>query len=463
MLLTIPTYRLQDAAKTAHAYRKHFRRFGHETPILVFDDSPVDIWKRDFPEFMQQAPTGTLYVGPVEKEQYLERLIEGVGPSYESGIRKLLRPSYGGNRNFTLLYTLGNLFMSFDDDMTPFALESRESLTLGKNEIFSGVFRRKQEVQQKSVLREYDLVRAYLEILGREVQQAPSSFLRGDTLQDSMSELYSNTSLSSVHEGAENTLVLQPGFVNEKARVIVAQSFKTGFADLDAVDFAKDILDANNHTQHISLIYLARNHRPCVTSTNWRFETGVAAYDNREGLPPFIPTELRTEEYIFRIFLQHYDLAAAHVDAVQGHLRATTMRRSISYDIFNEEVVSVLREKLRLLTKDIAPTTIAFERDGHIGSQDAARMIEHVRVYHAAALERATHETEARSKDYFFQFAEDLEHYYCGFQLEPFRSHVEGIVVKELESIIEAMEIWPSVLEAASDIQQKGNPPMRRI
>ena len=40
----------------------------------------------------------------------------------DSLVRNLFRPSYGGNRNFTLMYSLGHYLVSADDDMRPHAL-----------------------------------------------------------------------------------------------------------------------------------------------------------------------------------------------------------------------------------------------------------------------------------------------------------------------------------------------------
>ena len=47
-------------------------------------------------------------------------------------MKNLFRPSYGGNRNCALMYTLGELVVSSDDDMRPYALmeDSPESLEI---------------------------------------------------------------------------------------------------------------------------------------------------------------------------------------------------------------------------------------------------------------------------------------------------------------------------------------------
>ena len=56
----------------------------------------------------------------------------------ESLVRNLFRPSYGGNRNFTLMYTLGCLMVSADDDMRPHALIESSPESLHVDEISRG-------------------------------------------------------------------------------------------------------------------------------------------------------------------------------------------------------------------------------------------------------------------------------------------------------------------------------------
>ena len=80
------------------------------------------------------------------------------------------------------------------------------------------------------------------------------------------------------------------------------------------------------------------NFRPAVTNRNWRMDCGVAGYDNTFGLPPFFPTRLRFEDYIYRLWIQQDGVAAAHVDAAQNHTKSNYMRNPPAAEIFNEEV-----------------------------------------------------------------------------------------------------------------------------
>ena len=53
-------------------------------------------------------------------------------------MKNLFRPSYGGNRNCTLMYTLGGLMVSADDDMRPYALMEDSPESLGDEEVCRG-------------------------------------------------------------------------------------------------------------------------------------------------------------------------------------------------------------------------------------------------------------------------------------------------------------------------------------
>ncbi len=117
----IPTFRLRDVGATVEAYDEHFWRNGHSVPMIVFDDSSPANQEKYF-SLLEQTRThnDVLYVGPQEKEQFLTYLNRRLRDKrLELLVKNLFRPSYGGNRNYTLMYTLGGLMVSSDDDMRP--------------------------------------------------------------------------------------------------------------------------------------------------------------------------------------------------------------------------------------------------------------------------------------------------------------------------------------------------------
>ncbi len=106
---------------------------GHALNLIVFDDSSLVSQQKYF-ELLEHTRTHNdlFYVGPHEKEQFLGYLNRRLHDARLEGlVRNLFRPSYGGNRNCALMYTLGGLLVSSDDDMRPYALmeDSPESTT----------------------------------------------------------------------------------------------------------------------------------------------------------------------------------------------------------------------------------------------------------------------------------------------------------------------------------------------
>jgi len=256
----IPTHRLRDVGETIELYDEHFWRNGHSVRLVVFDDSTPTNQQKYYPLLEQTRTHLELqYVGPREKEQFLgylnsrlrDRRLEGL-------VKNLFRPSYGGNRNFTLMYTLGELLVSSDDDMRPYSLIEDSPESLGDREVCRGRLHRTGE--NGYVRKSFNIVAAFLDVLGKPVGDIPENYDRGELLIDSAMDLETNATKGLVRE---NSLTLQPGAVSDSSVVKIAQTF-----------------------------------RPAVTNLNWRMDCGVAGYDNTFGLPPFFPTRLRFEDYI---------------------------------------------------------------------------------------------------------------------------------------------------------------------
>ena len=130
----IPTYRLRDVGETVEHYDEHFWRNGHSVRMIVFDDSSPANQEKYYPLLEQTSTHNDLYyVGPREKEQFLAYLNGRLRDKRLEGlVKNLFRPSYGGNRNYTLMYTLGGLMVSADDDMRPYCLMEDSPESLGR-------------------------------------------------------------------------------------------------------------------------------------------------------------------------------------------------------------------------------------------------------------------------------------------------------------------------------------------
>ena len=114
-------------------------------------------------------------------------------------------------------------------------------------------------------------------------------------------------------------------------------------------------------SRRLNDLYVLVNFRPVVTNRNWRIDCGVAGYDNTVGLPPFFPTRLRFEDYIYRLWIQQPGIAAAHVDSAQTHTQETTyMRNPMAAEVFNEELCNLLKKKIKSSLTKINDLSISF-------------------------------------------------------------------------------------------------------
>ena len=140
LFFVIPTYRLREVGETVEHYDEHFWRNGHSVRMIVFDDSSPANQEKYYP-LLEQTKTHTdlFYVGPRQKEQFLAYLNQRLRDKrLEALVKNLFRPSYGGNRNYTLMYTLGGLMVSADDDMRPYTLMEHSPESLGPDEVCRG-------------------------------------------------------------------------------------------------------------------------------------------------------------------------------------------------------------------------------------------------------------------------------------------------------------------------------------
>src|SRR5262249_50220934 len=241
LFFVIPTYRLRDVGETVEHYDEHFWRNGHSVRMIVFDDSSPAGQEKYYPLIEQTYTHNDLYyVGPREKEQFLSYLRQRLRDKRLEGlIKNLFRPSYGGNRNFTLMYTLGGLLVSSDDDMRPHALMETSPESLGEDEVGRGRLHRAGH--NGYTRKSYDILAAFLDVLGKRAAEVPDNYERGEVLVDTAMDLETNATKGLARE---NSLLLQRGPVASDAVVKMAQTFRSGTNDIDAIDFA-DLFLAN--------------------------------------------------------------------------------------------------------------------------------------------------------------------------------------------------------------------------
>lgn len=458
----IPTYRLRDVGETVREYDEHFWRNGHSVRMIVFDDSTPANEEKYFP-LLEQTRTHNelLYVGPREKEQFLSYLHSRLRDKrLDTLVKNLFRPSYGGNRNYTLMYTLGGLMISADDDMRPYSLMEDSPESLEANEVSRG--RVHKTGQNGYVRKSFDIMAAFRDVLGKPVSAAPENHERGELLVDTAMELETNATKGF---SEENALVLQPGSVRDDAVVKMAQTFRSGTNDIDAIDFVDMFLNDENQTSIDDLNgqYILVNFRPAITNKNWRMDCGVAGYDNTLGLPPFFPTRLRFEDYIYRLWIQQDGIAAAHVDAAQHHTKSNYMRNPPASEIFNEEIANLLKRKIKGSLSQMDDLSIAFDYEGEVTAQDAEEILQKITHLHSRALQAAETTRDVERAAALRLFATNLEKAFYSFEPDFFQHNLLRIVDDVIGVIKASIQLWPALIEICYFQKNRKGLPMRRV
>ena len=446
LCFVIPTYRLREVGETVAQYDDHFWRNGHSVPIVVFDDSSSVNHQKYFSLLENTATHNELYyVGPREKEQFIAYLNQRLPDKRLQGlVRSLFRPSYGGNRNYTLVYTLGMLLVSADDDMRPYSLMEHSPESLEPDEVCRGRLHRASEngYGRKS----FDILTAFRDVLGKRVSDVPDNYERGELVVDTAMDLETNATMGLKRE---NSLMVQRGPLQDDTVVKMAQTFRSGTGDIDAIDFIEMFLDNEQQVDPAQLkdFYVLENFRPVVTKKNWRMDCGVAGYDNTFGLPPFFPTQLRCEDYIYRLWVQQDGIAAAHVDAAQNHCKSNYMRNPPAAEILNEEVSNLLKRKIRLSLSRLDDLGIAFDYEGEVTAGDAQEILHKIHNLHARALAAALIAAHPERADALRLFAANLHKAFYGFEPDFFQHNLLRIVDEAVNVIKGSIELWPTLIE----------------
>jgi hypothetical protein len=209
--------------------------------------------------------------------------------------------------------------------------------------------------------------------------------------------------------------------------------------------------------------YVLVNFRPCLTNLNWRMDCGVAGYDNRTGLPPFFPTRLRFEDYIYRLWIQQAGFVAAHVDSAQTHIKNSYMRNPLASEVFNEAICKLLKQKFRTSLKKTDELSIAFDYEGTVTLEDSQVILDEARALHARVVEAIARAGSDDRRAALGQFAAGLSRTFYDFEPDFFQQNVSRIVDDEVGLIRSALEIWPTLLEIVYFKRHCRSLPIRRV
>jgi hypothetical protein len=342
------------------------------------------------------------------------------------------------------MYTLGGLVVSADDDMRPYTLMEHTPESLSDDEVSRG---RLHKVGVNGYTRKsFDILASFLDVLGKRAGEVPDNYERGEVLLDTATDLETNATKGLARE---NSLMLRRGPVADDAVVKMAQSFRSGTNDIDAIDYVDMFLDDEGQTSldELNDLYVLVNFRPVVTKKNWRMDCGVAGYDNAFGLPPFFPTRLRFEDYIYRLWVQQEGIVAAHVASAQHHTKSNYMRNPPASEIFNEELANLLKRKIKDTLTRLDDLTIAFDYEGEVTAQDAQEILDKIAALYRRAVEAAEGVGSPVRVEALRLFAANLEKAFYGFEPDFFQQNLLRIVDDVISVIKGSIELWPTLVE----------------
>jgi hypothetical protein len=310
----------------------------------------------------------------------------------------------------------------------------------------------------------YDLLTSFKDVLGKRVREVPGNYESGELVRDTAMDLETNV---STEFATENSLLLQEGPVSKSAVIKIAQTFRTGTNDIDALDYVfmylNDEKQSHPDLHRFNDVYVLDNFRPVVTNKNWRIDCGVAGYDNRLGLPPFFPTRLRFEDYIYRLWIQQDGVVSAHTDAVQTHIKNNYMRNPLAMDVFNEEICTLLKKKIKESLVSMDDLSIRFNYQGEVSLQDSEQILEKINAIHNRIVKAAASTKDEGRKTALTLFAENLARSFYGFEPDFFQQNVSRIVDDVVSQIHASLEIWPTLIEICYFHKDKREFPQRRV
>jgi hypothetical protein len=343
--------------------------------------------------------------------------------------------------------------------MQPYTLIEDSPKSLADDEVCRGKLVKAE--QNGYTRKSFDILTSFLDVLGKLAGQVPDNYEHGELLIDTAADLETNSTKGLARE---HSLLLQRGPLPDDAVAKIAQTFRSGTNDIDVLDFVDLFLTDEEQTSldEINDVYVLVNFRPAVTKKNWRMDCGVAGYDNTFGLPPFFPTRLRFEDYIYRLWIQQAGVAAAHVVSAQHHTRSNYMRNPPAADIFNEELTNLLKRRINASVSRLDELSIAFDYEGEVTAQDAEEILSKIVALHSKALQQAETTKIAPRSQALRLFTANLEKTFYTFEPDFFQQNLVRIVDDVVSVIKGSIELWPTLVEICYfQKDRKGLPQVR--
>jgi hypothetical protein len=203
--------------------------------------------------------------------------------------------------------------------------------------------------------------------------------------------------------------------------------------------------------------------RPALANKHTRKPTGVVGFDNREGLPPYIASDLRIEDYVQRLWLLDQAFAVAYVDAAQHHARNPYMRQPLAWEVVSCEIGNFIKRRILQTMTRITPFGIEFDYDGSVRAEEAEAILDKTSSLYGRVLAVSEVTTDERRRGELLRFANDLNVHVRSFERDPFEHQLAKIADATIRSIRGTLRIWPTLLEICERAKRAQALPARRL
>jgi hypothetical protein len=450
VVFAVPTVRMDSIGQTTSAYAESLSTFGHNSPVVIFDNSREEPAARAINILATKCRTlrqRCAYVGPRQRRHLVEALSTSF-PQAGEIIDHIFGHHYGGARNIIMFYTFGRHFISVDDDVRPHGLFLPPVPGHSDSDaIAKGAYLSSEEAAKVSI-REQDVFGSVTQLLGRRV--GATGLASGLDIRDSNAPVPFRDCLkiSGRHE-----LSVDPGPIHPDAVINIVQTHLTGDADIEVDALLNAYFDTRD--QRILFGFVPKKLclslcRGAVTMNNSRLTGAVLAYDNSTGGMYFLPTKLRCEDYIWRLAIRYDGSHACALAATsQTHYRASTGRDSLASEWFNEQVAWSVATNMFKSVDNLTSRSVRFDLSsidvGDEAAEIGARLNDLCGRFQQ--LTRATAADQKTGAD--FSRIQDA----CGAAASggELCARLHDRVRDEMKLYNRIAEIWPRIMEFAAE------------
>jgi len=172
---------------------------------------------------------------------------------------------------------------------------------------------------------------------------------------------------------------------------------------------------------------------------------------------------LRFEDYIYRLWIQQPKIVSAHVDAAQRHMKNNYMRNPLAMEVFNEELCSLLKRRIKDSVFRCDDLSIAFHYAGEVAVEESEAILRKVTAVHKRVLAAADRAHDPERALALRAFAANLAKSFYGFEPDFFQQNVSRIVDDVISQIRGSLELWPTLVEICYFRKDKAPLPRTRV